>query len=190
MPGVLVSIGLWFADVVRNRTLRRRRVTVLAHRAYFVGGSDEMCFVSVTNRSPTRPVTVTHVWFATTPEKDVLVPERPLPKTLGPDEVWATWCPTSTLPTGKTPVELLARVAITGSDRPIKSRANRHVRPVGYIPGAGTHPQFTHPQFPPVSTTSASVVHPTPDGYVPCSTAASVSGPWAWFRSRKRLPRA
>lgn len=148
---MLVSIGLWFADVLRLSTQSRRRVKVLAHRAYFLSGSTEMCFVKVTNLSATRPITVTHVWFATTPAVDVLVQERRLPKTLGLDEVWEVWYPTSALPTSKTPVELLARVVISGSERPIKSRANRNVRPVGYIAGTGTPSEKLRP--PPWSST-------------------------------------
>jgi len=68
-----------------------------------------MCFVKMTNLSPRRPITITHVWFATNPEVDVVNPDRPLPKTLGLDEQWEAWVPISTLH-GAKDVETLAQV--------------------------------------------------------------------------------
>ena len=38
-----------------------------------------------------RPITITHVWFAFDPPVHVINPNRPLPKTLEPDEPWETW---------------------------------------------------------------------------------------------------
>jgi hypothetical protein len=131
-----ISIALKATDMIRGFRQNRRKVTVLAHLAYFPSpGTPQMCFVKVTNRSPRRPITITHVWFDTTPQVDLVNPERPLTKTLGLDEQWETWIPVSELH-GAENVETLARVVLANNPkRPIKSRLNKHVRPYGEVAG-------------------------------------------------------
>lgn len=123
-------------DLWKLITGDRRKVSVLAHRAYFqVPGSPEMCFIKVTNLSHNRPVTITHVWFATSPEVDVVNPERPLPKSLGIDEQWETWWPVSALQ-GADSIETLARVVLANSPkRSINAKLNESVRPYGNVAG-------------------------------------------------------
>jgi hypothetical protein len=66
--------------------LQRRRVRVRVHRGFRTGSPAQHFFVTVTNRSKSREIEITHVWFETTPRADVLNPDQPLPARLRPDE--------------------------------------------------------------------------------------------------------
>lgn len=128
---ISTTITAW--EYLRRILRGQRQVSVLTHRGYFkVDQSPEVCFVTVTNHSKGQPVTITHVWFATDPNVEVLDPR--LAKTLQSSEVWETWCPMSQLH-GATGVERLARVKLSTQRRPIKSHRDRKVRPEGLIPG-------------------------------------------------------
>jgi hypothetical protein len=123
---VLESIGLWFLDRVRVVHQQRRRVRVRVHSAYFVDGEVPYLFINVVNLSHDREVEVTHVWFDIDPRVDVLLTERP-------DESWEAWVEAAKVAHVSSP-ETRARVRLS-SDRVIKSRRNRDVPPVGFVPG-------------------------------------------------------
>ena len=84
---LLARVGI---DLVRDGVQRARRVRVRTHGAVFAGSNDLCVFVNVVNVGQ-RPITVTHVWFATEPPVHVVNEGRPLPRALGPDEPWETW---------------------------------------------------------------------------------------------------
>jgi hypothetical protein len=130
---VLESIGLWLLDRVRVVHQQRRRVRVRVHSAYFVGGDVPYLFVNVVNLSHDREVEVTHVWFDVEPRVDVLSDERPLPVRLRLDESWEAWVEAAKLAHVSHP-ETRARVRLS-SNKVIKSRLNRDVPPVGFVPG-------------------------------------------------------
>jgi hypothetical protein len=113
----------------------RRKVRVLVHRAFFRNRDDkrEQFFIWVTNLSPNREVEVTHIWFETNPRKDILNPERPLPKRLKPDERWETWIAVADVPT-EDDLERKVRVLLSNG-KVVKSLPNPAVPPVGHVAG-------------------------------------------------------
>jgi len=117
----------------------RRRVSVLVHRAFFVGQatpSEPFYFIKVTNLSRDRDIGITHVWFASKPPVDVLLAERPLPTRLRPDETWEAWVDAAKL-ADTLNIQRAGRVRLADG-RTVKSQPNKHVPPVGYVAGPGT----------------------------------------------------
>jgi hypothetical protein len=96
----------------------------------------ECFFIKVTNLSPQREVEVTHIWFATDPEKHLMNFERPFPVRLRLDETFETWIPVSEVPPG-VDRERRVRVALS-SGEVFRSRLNENVPPVGFIAGSGS----------------------------------------------------
>ncbi len=121
------------AEVVEES---ERRVRVMVHRAFFTtDGRDkrQQFFIWVTNLSPEREVEVTHISFQTGPRKDVLNPERPLPKRLRLDERWETWEPVADVPT-EDELERKVRVLLSNG-KVVKSLPNPDVPPMGHVAG-------------------------------------------------------
>ena len=115
-----------------------RRVRVTVHRGYFAGNPDQQFFVTVTNLSSKREVEVVRVWFDSVPSIEALA--NPLPRRLKTDESWATWAPVSSFAPLELPyAEVRGRVRLS-SGKVIRSRANRDVAPMGYVPGTGQRP--------------------------------------------------
>ena len=107
---------------------------MLVHGASFVGNPVPFLFVNVTNLSRDRDIEVTHVWFAVDPPVHVLLShERPLPVRLRPDESWEAWIEAAKLGSAPHPATL-ARVRLSAGSV-IKSRLNRSVPDVGFVPG-------------------------------------------------------
>jgi hypothetical protein len=158
-----VSVGLWLLDRGRDLVQAGRRVRVLVHRGVFLEGYgasaltaapevlnlgvaatgtagppavSEYYFVKVVNLSRQRTIQITHVWFETTPRRDVLIPERPLPAWLRPDEEWEGWVNAAGLAPDQK-VEWLGRVRLS-SGKVIKSRLHKDVPPRGDVSGAGS----------------------------------------------------
>ena len=96
----------------------------------------ECFFIKVTNLSPQREVEVTHIWFATEPEKHLMNFERPFPVRLRLDETFETWIPVSEVPLG-VDLERQVRVALS-SGEVFRSRLNEDVPPVGFVAGPGS----------------------------------------------------
>lgn len=96
----------------------------------------EYFFIKVTNLSPQREVWVTHIWFATEPDKHLLDPERPFPVRLRLDETFETSIPVSEVPSGAD-LERRVRVALSSGDV-YNSRLNENVPPVGFVAGPGS----------------------------------------------------
>ena len=108
----------------------------MVHRAFFTHGYDDkrqQFFIWVTNLSSKREVEITHIWFQTNPRKDVLNPERPLPKRLQLDERWETWIPVADVPT-EDDLERKVRVQLSNG-KVVKSRLNKDVPPTGHVAG-------------------------------------------------------
>ena len=136
-PVALVVRALF--DLGRDLSQRWRRVRVRTHVAVFEGSTEPCLMINVANVGQ-RPITVTHVWLAVTPEVHVVNPMRPLPKPLQPDEPWETWIPLSVLAsqlTGLSYEEVLrsARVRLSTA-RTLRARPNRDVPAFGAVPGA------------------------------------------------------
>jgi hypothetical protein len=141
----------------------RRKVRALVHRAYFVGevgasalttppslqasvpvtGSSEAAwgtpyyFMKVTNLSQNREIWIEHVWLEGDPRVNVVMPERPLPARLRPDETWEGWRSTAEL-SHIANVERAGRVRLSNG-KTVKSRPNKGVPPFGYVAGPGGH---------------------------------------------------
>ena len=132
-----LGLVLWITDRLREVQQTRRRVKVLVHRAYFRGGNIPHLFVKVTNLSATRETEITHVWFEVDPRVDVVLPDRPLPARLRPDETWEGWAEITGPLAGINDAERLARVRLPNG-KVVKSRPNKDVPPVGYVGGSGS----------------------------------------------------
>ena len=131
-PMADVGVPLRIADRLRAFQQARRRLRVLVHRGYLEDGSVPFYFMKVTNLSSARDVVITNVWFEAAPPVHLLLPERPLPKRLRPDETWEAWIPATEL-AHASDVERLGRVLITAKrhNRVVKSRPNTEVPPAG-----------------------------------------------------------
>jgi hypothetical protein len=116
---LLARVGI---DLVRDGVQRARRVRVRTHGAVFAGSNDLCVFVNVVNVGQ-RPITVTHVWFATEPPVHVVNEGRPLPRALGPDEPWETWLSLGRL--GRSWKRGSWRLSAAEADRRLRSRVFR-----------------------------------------------------------------
>jgi hypothetical protein len=151
---------LWAIDRYRGYRQGRRRVSVLVHDAFFMddvgasplttppnmnwsvpatgtggGGVSRYYFMKVTNLSAGRDIEVTHAWF-TGADRDFLMTRRPLPVRLAPDKTWEGWLNAATL-AHVSNVEQAGRVSVAGIKKPIKSRRNEDVPPMGYVADPG-----------------------------------------------------
>jgi hypothetical protein len=126
---------VWFASQARRWHQWRRHVRVLVHRAFFQPGPPWFYFVKVTNLSPRREIEITHIWFDTNPQVDIINPDRPLHARLRPDQTFETWKLVSEVP-DVAHVERLVRVQLS-SGKIVKSRLNKKVRPSGHVAGPG-----------------------------------------------------
>jgi hypothetical protein len=100
---------------------------------------DGNAYVTVTNVG-SRPITITHVWFATDPRRDVINPLRSLPtKALQPSETWQTWIKMAAFDPEVANLgdEDLARLGCVrlSNGQVISARLDRDVPPVGQVPG-------------------------------------------------------
>ncbi len=132
----LLAVGRALTDQALRLHQLRRRLRVMVHRAFFTHGHNDprqQFFIWVTNLSPKREVVITHIWFETNPRKDVLNPERPLPKRLPLDERWETWKPVADVP-AEDDLERKVRVQLS-SGKVVKSRLNKDVPPMGHVAG-------------------------------------------------------
>jgi hypothetical protein len=152
----VLEAGLRILDLFRAAFQKRRRVRVLAHQGYFmygVGASPlttppEMnfsppvtgygenvytryYFMKATNTSRDRDIVVTHAWFTGAP-REMLLTRRPLPARLEYDDTWEGWLNAATLAHARN-VERSGRALIAGKKKPIKSRLNKGVPPVGPV---------------------------------------------------------
>jgi hypothetical protein len=135
----MIELGplLWIVDSLRSFQQNRRRVRVLVHLGFFMGQAPPyFYFVKVTNLSQSRDIEITHVWFATDPPVHLLLPERPLPARLRPDETWEGWVDAAAVGQASD-IERVGRVRLA-SGKTVKSRRNKDVPPIGYIAGQGT----------------------------------------------------
>lgn len=138
---VLGIVGLILSRIVT------RRVRVRVHRAMFIepsGIGEECYFVNVTNVSLNRAVEITHVWFEVPGMVSVLRKERPLPKRLKADETWETWIEAVKLPVEHTDIDVfrMGRVRLS-TGKVVKSKRNKQVPSLGFVPGGGSPPAVT-----------------------------------------------
>jgi hypothetical protein len=106
------------------------------HRAHLAASDQECFFINLTNRSSTRDLEVTHVWFQTDHQIQGLQPERPLPVRLKPDQSWETWIPVASLPQAFLPdAQTLARARLS-SGAVVTSKPNINVPDSGSVAGS------------------------------------------------------
>jgi hypothetical protein len=113
---------------------------VLVHQAYFIGARAQgypHYFVKVTNVLQSRDIEITHVWFDADPLVHLVLPERPLPARLRPNETWEGWVDAAAV-AHVADVERSGRVRLSDGTI-IESRPNTDVPPVGYVAGPGSH---------------------------------------------------
>jgi len=125
---------LWLVNELTGGYLNRRRVRVRVHTAYFGNGNPTpYYFISVTNKSSTRDVEITHVWFATNPPVHLQNIHRPLPVRLQYDEPWETCIEVARLP-DVPGVDRLGRIRLSSGDT-VHSRTDRNVPSQGFVAG-------------------------------------------------------
>jgi len=89
-----------FAWLFAKAASLARTVQVESHAGSFPDRGLNAQFLRVTNRSILRKVVVLEAWFEFDGVRlPVLNPERPLPRTILPEEVWETWFPLEAVPT-------------------------------------------------------------------------------------------
>jgi hypothetical protein len=121
--GAEIAVVRWCVDQARKQQHDRRKVSVLAHRAYLSMGP-ECYFMKVVNLSNDRDIEIADIWYETNPRTYNLNFDRPLTARLRPDETFETWVPVADLPEPDAPnVEQLGRVRLS-SGKIIKSRRN------------------------------------------------------------------
>ena len=132
---IITAIGL-----VAPAWADRRRLRLTTHRAFFLTpdgqpSGPERYFVTATNLSRSRDLTITHVWFATMPEVHIV--DQALPVRLRPEESWETPVELNRLPADvRDSAFNLARVRL--STRAIASSTrNWDVPPIGTVPRGG-----------------------------------------------------
>jgi hypothetical protein len=134
---MLRPIGFW--DLIRfwdEKREKRTDVRVRVHAAWLNDPARSLCyFVNVYNASPEREVTVTHVWFETTPPVHFVNPGRPLPIRIAPRDQWETWLEVDRVPATPPDVYELARARLA-DDRTITSIERRDLPSAGAVPGA------------------------------------------------------
>jgi hypothetical protein len=152
---------LWAINRYRGYRQGRRKVSVLVHDAFFMddvgasplttppnvnwsvsatgtggGGVSRYYFMKVANLSADRDIEVTHARFIGA-ERDFLLTRRQLPVRLAPDKTWEGWLNAATL-AHVSNVEFAGRVSVTGIKKPIKSRPNKDVPPIGRVADPGS----------------------------------------------------
>jgi hypothetical protein len=130
MVSSVVRVAVWIFEFVRGQP----RVSFKTHRAV-LEGVGECYFFTVTNRSRSRDIVLTHVWVQSRPEVHIIQPARPLPRRLSPEEPWETWVPVSALPAdAREDAYTLGRVKLS-SGKVLTSIRDLHVPAVGFVPG-------------------------------------------------------
>jgi hypothetical protein len=132
----MIEIVFKILDAILPAFFNRRRLRVRVHRAYLVGSDQECFFVNLTNRSSTRHLEVTHLWFQTDHQIPVLQPKRPLPVRLKPDQSWETWIPVASLPQAFLPEALTLARARLSSGAVFTSKPNTNVPDYGSVAGS------------------------------------------------------
>jgi hypothetical protein len=152
---------LWAIDRYRGYRQGRRKVSVLVHDAFWMddvgasplttppnvnwsvsatgtggGGVSRYYFMKVANLSADRDIEVTHARFIGA-DRDFLLTRRQLPIRLGPDKTREGWLNAATL-AHVSNVEFAGRVSVTGIKKPIKSRPNKDVPPIGRVADPGS----------------------------------------------------
>jgi hypothetical protein len=136
-PTFLIGPAVALARWARKRHQRRRRVRLTVHTAYLIDGAGnpigpDHYYVNVTNASPERDITVTHVWFDTAPQAHIVDPA--LPRRLQYAQPWETAIPVAQVLTAPDKALWLARCRLSPDGKVVKSRPAENVPPIGTVP--------------------------------------------------------
>ena len=129
----MLEIGFKILDAILPTFFNRRRLRVRVHRAYFVRSGQECFVVSLTNRSSTRDLDVTDIWFQG--DGQIPVSQRPLPVHLKPDQCWETWVPVAALPQMVLPQALTLAHARLSDGAVVRAKPNTDVPSHGIVRG-------------------------------------------------------
>ena len=132
---ILILIGLGVYIFERRSDFSKEvlpDVIVLAHFAFLLDGKGvERCFIKISNSSPSKPVTITHVDYVGT--KIVPILSMPLPHRLEAAAIFEVHIPLTQLPDPKSD-DMLSKFRVTDSTgRRFFSVHNKDVSPVGYV---------------------------------------------------------
>ena len=136
----MLEKGFKIIDAILPAFFNRRRLQVRVHRAYFVESGQECLVVNLTNRSSTRDLEITHVWFQGASQIPVLQPERPLPACLKPNDSWQTWLPISALPQSVLTEALTLAHARLSNGAVVRSKPNTNIPNHGIVRGRSLEP--------------------------------------------------
>src|SRR5438874_11915769 len=89
----MLEKGFTILDAILPAVFNRLRLRLRVHRAYFAVSGKECFVVTVTNRSFTRDLEVTDVWFQSDRQIPVFQLQLLLPVRLKLDACWASWSP-------------------------------------------------------------------------------------------------
>jgi hypothetical protein len=130
-------------DAILPAIFNPLRLRLRVHRAYFAESGEECFVVTLTNRSFTRDVEVTDVWFQSDRRIPVLQPQHPLPVRLKPEECWESWIPVAALPQMVLSRASTLAYARLSNGAVIGSKPNTKIPNYGIIPGTALQPR-TH----------------------------------------------
>lgn len=96
---ITVSIESFFGGLFTKAASLARSVQVESHSGSIPDRGLNAQFLRVTNRSILRKVVILEAWFEFDGVRaPILNEERPLPRTVPPEEVWETWFPFDAVP--------------------------------------------------------------------------------------------
>jgi len=131
----MLEKGFTILDAILPAVFNRLRLRLRVHRAYFAESGKECFVVTVTNRSFTRDLEVTDVWFQSDRQIPVLQPQRPLPVRLKPEECWETWLPVAALPQRVLQQALTLAYARLSNGAVVGSKPNTNIPNYGIVSG-------------------------------------------------------
>ena len=136
----MLEKGFKILDAILPAIFNRLRLRLRVHRAYFAGSGKECFVVTLTNRSSTRDLEVTDVWFQSDRQIPVLQPQRPLPVCLKPEDCWETWLPVAALPQMVLQQALTLAYARLSNGAVVGSKPNTNIPNYGIVLGTTLQP--------------------------------------------------
>lgn len=132
---VLIAVGLIVFGIERRKDWQLDsfpELVVRAHFAYLMDGTGiERCFIKISNGSPSKPTTVTHIDYMGSSHVPILT--VPLPRRLEASEMFEVHIPLSALPDTKSD-QMLSKFCVTDSTgSQFWAIKNESVSPVGYV---------------------------------------------------------
>ena len=126
LSALAVSMIYWIISQLR-------RPIVLVHNAILLGPNESCYFIKIINRSDKKDFTITHVWIKDKNRNVSIINEMaPLPKKIGPSDIYETWINISEIVEKKELVYKKVRVRLSYG-KILKSEFNKGAK----TPGSG-----------------------------------------------------